>query len=166
MPGREAQKPTRSGLGTAVAGGGGVVAGGGLAALLAYYPDMPMEIALIWGAAAFGAYAFIAGTAATWARDELEAGNGGFLVRLLAGLGVLVLAVGISGCARRAGPVEVEIWDTASLEVDTPVGSLCLGCYENAEPVVEVIEAPDGGAIIEPAGEEVLVRGVIVEPER
>ena len=94
--GRPAQKPARSGLGTVMAAGGAT----GVGALLVYL-GVPVELAgtlaLVW--------LFVAGTVATWARDEMGTRNEKPLhLRLLSGLGLVVLAVGVSGCSISLGP--------------------------------------------------------------
>lgn len=66
-------------------------------------------------------------------RDGAHRGaqTGAAVIAALA-LAALLLA---PGCTFKGGPGEhgwlrFQIWTAANLEVDTPVGSLCLGCLE------------------------------------
>lgn len=71
-------------------------------------------------------------------------GTGEFKKGAAAGL-ILVLAVGLSACSVKGGPVEFDIWPSASFEVsDTPFGGVCLGCREVVVPGRCVVDCPPG----------------------
>lgn len=127
---REANSVLRNG-GTTVSAGAQGVGGFYLLTLYGLPPEVAGALAVLW--------TFVSGVVGSWARDVIAAGPPGLgfrdlVFRFLSALGCLVLAIGLTGCKITGGPMEVQIWDTASLEVVTPIGSLCLGCYANTAP--------------------------------
>lgn len=47
---------------------------------------------------------------------------------------VFLLLLALAGCSLAVGPFQGKVWPGASLEVTTPMGSLCLGCREAGVP--------------------------------